>query len=119
MALMRTLDSVFLYEIVRRIVVALEPTRIYLYGSHAYGQPHADSDVDIFVLIAHSALPPHKRALEAYRMLCGVRAPIEITVSTTEGFERRRQWISSLERVINEKGRILYESSTEWLEKAS
>ena len=36
---MKTLDPILLEEAVRRMVVALQPEAIYLYGSHAYGQP--------------------------------------------------------------------------------
>ena len=28
-----------------------KPDKIILFGSHAYGQPHADSDVDILVIM--------------------------------------------------------------------
>ncbi len=107
---MKTLDSEVLDEIVRRIVAALQPKRIYLYGSHAYGQPYENSDVDLFIVTDHSLLPPHKRAVEVYRALRGLRVPIEVKVVTDAEFERRRHWISSLERIVEERGRILYES---------
>ena len=35
---MKILHATLLDEIVRRIVTALQPETIYLYGSHAYGQ---------------------------------------------------------------------------------
>ena len=36
---MQTLDRKLLDEVVQRLVAALEPDQIYLYGSHAYGHP--------------------------------------------------------------------------------
>ena len=36
-------------EIVRRLVEALQPDRIYLFGSRANGSPNVDSDVDLIV----------------------------------------------------------------------
>jgi len=42
--------SEILAEIVRRIVDKLEPEKIILFGSYAYGQPHPDSDVDLFII---------------------------------------------------------------------
>ena len=101
---MKTIDQELLQETVQRIVVALRPEAIYLYGSHAYGHPHEDSDVDLFVVVHDSSLPPHKRAIEAYRALRGLFLPAEVKVVTRAEFERRGQWLSSIERVVREKG---------------
>ena len=107
---MKTLDPNLLEEAVQRIIDALHPELIYLYGSHAYGQPDEDSDVDLFIVVRDSTLPPHKRAVEAYRALRGLFLPAEVKVMTHAEFERRAQWLSSIERVIRNKGKILYES---------
>lgn len=34
-----------------QIVQAFGPEQIILFGSHAYGTPHADSDVDLLVIM--------------------------------------------------------------------
>ena len=107
---MEKIDPVLLEEAVQRLVAALQPEKIYLYGSHAYGQPHRDSDVDLLVVVNQSTLPTHRRAVEAYRALRGLFLPAEIKVVTQVEFERRAQWLSSIERVVEEKGRMLYES---------
>jgi len=36
---------------VRQFAEQFQPERIILFGSHAYGAPHADSDVDILVVM--------------------------------------------------------------------
>lgn len=107
---MRTIDRELLDEIVRRIVAALQPEAIYLYGSHAYGHPHEDSDVDLLIVVRDSSLPPYRRAIEAYRALRGLFLPAEVKVVTHAEFDRRTQWLSSIERVVKEKGKVLYES---------
>jgi len=106
----KTLDPTLLEEAVRRIVAALHPQTVYLYGSHAYGQPREDSDVDLLIVVRDSSLPPHRRAIEAYRSLRGLFLPAEVKVVTRAEFERRAQWLSSIERVVKEKGKVLYES---------
>lgn len=106
---MQTLNPELIKEMVERIVVALRPETIYLYGSHAYGHPHKDSDVDLCVVVADSDLPPHKRPVAAYRALRGLFLPAEIKVVTRAEFESRAQWQSSIERVVREKGQVLYE----------
>jgi len=104
------LDTKKLDEAIRRIAAALQPEQIYLYGSHAYGQPSEDSDVDLLVILTDSALPPHRRAVEAYRALRGLLLPAEVKVVTRQEFERRTQWFSTIERVAREKGKVLYDA---------
>jgi predicted nucleotidyltransferase len=35
----------------RQVAERFRPDRMILFGSHAYGRPHADSDVDILVVM--------------------------------------------------------------------
>jgi len=104
----RSIDQNLFNEIVQRIVTALQPEEIYLYGSHAYGHPREDSDVDLFIIVGDSSLPPHIRAIEAYRALRGLMLPVEVKVVTRAEFERRTHWLSSIERVVRERGKVLY-----------
>lgn len=105
----KTLDTKKLDEAIRRIAAAMQPEQIYLYGSHAYGQPSEDSDVDLLVILTDSVLPPHRRAVEAYRALRGLLLPAEVKVVTRQEFERRTLWFSTIERVVREKGKVLYD----------
>lgn len=61
-----------LAEIARRLVDALRPERIYLFGSRARGDAAPDSDDDIVAVVPESDLAPHRRDLAAFRALCGV-----------------------------------------------
>lgn len=106
---MKTLEPQSLNEAIRRIVAEMQPEKIYLYGSHAYEQPHPDSDIDLLVVLTAAALPPHKRARAAYRALRGLCFPAEIKVVTREELDRHIRWISSIEKIAIEKGRLLYE----------
>jgi predicted nucleotidyltransferase len=107
---MKVLDAGLLDEIVRRIVAALQPETIYLYGSHAYGQPHEDSDVDLLIVVRELERSPRESAIEVYRALRGLYVPVEVKVVTQREFERRARWLSSVERVVKEKGKLLYAS---------
>ena len=107
---MKTIDSALLEKAVRRIVAVLHPEAIYLYGSHAYGQPHEDSDLDVLIVVGDSTSSTHKSAIEAYRALRGLFLPVEVKVVPRAEFERRAQWFSSIERVVRRKGKVLYES---------
>ncbi len=108
---MKNINPKLLEEATQSIATALEPEMIYLYGSHAYGEPHENSDVDLLVVVRESSPLPRQRAICAYRALRGLFFPAEIKVVTRAEFNRRSQWFSSIERVVKEKGKVLYESS--------
>lgn len=110
---MEKIDTVLLKEAVQRLVTALNPEQIYLYGSQAYGQTHKDSDVDLLIVVTESNLPIHKRAAGAYRVLRGLFLPADIKVVTHSEFEKYAKWFSSIERVVADKGQLLYESEIE------
>ena len=106
---MKTLDPKLLAEVVRRIVEAVNPERVYLYGSHAYGTPHKDSDVDLLVVVEKSDASYYKRTLPIYRALRGLLIPAEIRMVTRDEFMRRAKWGVLVEKAAEKKGRILYE----------
>ena len=59
-----TVDEAVLAEIVQRLVRAVDPDRIILFGSRARGDHRPDSDLDL-LLIKPSAAPPHRRVIAA------------------------------------------------------
>ncbi|MEK6286169.1 MAG: nucleotidyltransferase domain-containing protein [Acidobacteriota bacterium] len=101
-------DESVLQEMVRRLVEAIDPDRIILFGSRARGDAKPDSDVDLLV-IKDSSEPPHKRSISAYRALGGLSTPIDILWRTPEEVEEWagvRNYVTT--RAIRE-GRVLYE----------
>jgi len=62
-------DAAVLSEIVRRLVVAYAPERIYLFGSVARGEAGPDSDYDLMVIVPDEAEPERRRSRLAYRTL--------------------------------------------------
>lgn len=105
---MERLDDERLQEAVRRLREGLSPKAVYLYGSHAYGTPHADSDVDLFVVVESLEEPWYEVEARAYGLLAGLKLPAQIRVVTEEEYEKRRHWVASLEREVDERGVQLY-----------
>lgn len=105
--LRQTVDAELLSEIVERIDAALKPEQIILFGSHAWGKPHEDSDVDLFVILTDSQQPPHQRAREVYRCLRGIGVPVDVVVQTRREVERSRHVRSSLAARVLAEGRVL------------
>ncbi|NUO82999.1 nucleotidyltransferase domain-containing protein [candidate division KSB1 bacterium] len=105
---MKVLAQNDLDEIIARLTQEFKPEKIILFGSHAWGNPHADSDVDLLVIVSSASSPPSRRAAKAYRCLQGLKTPTEIIVSTRQELERYRSVPSSLTRQILERGKIIY-----------
>ena len=105
---MNVLSPKLLQEIVRRLVDEFHPERIILFGSHAWGTPSQDSDVDLLVVVPTSALPPAQRAARAHRALRGLGIAKDVLVRTHEEMERYGLVPASLEAEILERGRPLY-----------
>ena len=95
-------------EIAERIVKAVHPEKILLFGSQAWGNPNESSDLDLFVIVPHSDSPTYKRAREVYRCLRGIKAPIDVIVRTRDEVEQSRKVVTSLVSTVLEKGRVLY-----------
>lgn len=97
-----------LAEIVRRLVDAYQPLRIYLFGSRARGDAGPDSDFDIMVIVADSAFLPPRRSRLAYQALWGLRSAGDILVWTESEFSRTSHLRSSLPGTILREGRLLH-----------
>ena len=97
-----------LAEIVRRLVEAFQPERIYLFGSRARGDAGPDSDYDLLMIVPESDLAPHRRDVLAFRALCGVGAAKDVVVYTHEEFESRSRAASSLPATVLREGRLVY-----------
>jgi uncharacterized protein len=97
-----------LEEVTRRLEAEFHPEQVWLFGSHAWGQPHADSDLDLLVVLKESAENPVRRAQRAHRCLKGIGIAKDILVKTRAEIERFRKVPSSLESEILNRGRLIY-----------
>jgi uncharacterized protein len=97
-----------LSELTRRLVVGLQPERVILFGSHAWGVPDENSDVDLLVILPESELPATQRAMLAHRCLRGVSVPVDVLVKTSDEVERASRVHTSLISEILDQGRVLY-----------
>jgi hypothetical protein len=97
-----------LEEIVERLKEGLHPDKIILFGSHAYGKPNDDSDIDLLIVIPESNEPSYRRARKAYGCLWGLTAPAEFVVATQQEIERASKVTASLLNQAIKRGRVLY-----------
>ena len=95
-------------DIVRRLVEALSPRRIYLFGSQLYGEPTRDSDVDLLILLDDDELLSEDQDERGYRCLRGLFLPFELHFHGERQFERRATVACGFEHEVISKGRLLY-----------
>ena len=95
-------------DIVQRLVAALSPERIYLFGSQARGAAEPDSDYDLLVIVRTSTLPRYRRDQAAFAALLGVGVAKDVLVLTQDEFERQRTVVCSLPATVEREGVLFY-----------
>ena len=85
-----------------------QPEKIILFGSYAYGQPHADSDVDILVV-----MPARNEIDQAVRIdrVIDPAFPLDLIVCTPKNIAWRLKEGDSFLHEIMTKGKVLYEKA--------
>ena len=105
---MQTIPPDVLDQAVERLKAEFQPDAIYLFGSHAWGTPHEDSDVDLMVIVRQSGERAVRRMQRAHRCLRGLRLSKDVFVQTREEFDRYKDLQASLQHQILARGRKLY-----------
>jgi predicted nucleotidyltransferase len=95
-------------EILRRLVEAYQPERVYLFGSKARGDEGPDSDYDLMVVVPDSAPQERRRSRLAYQVLWGTGTAADVLVSTRESFDSRLGVKASLPATVVREGKLLY-----------
>jgi len=101
------LDPKLIDELARRIVEAVHPLRIILFGSAARGEMGPNSDLDVLVVMP-DGIHRRKTAQEIYRHMWGFGFAKDIIVVTESDI---REHSSNPYMVIKnalEEGRVLY-----------
>jgi len=104
----RTISEETLQEIVRRIVEAVAPEKIILFGSAVQGDMGPDSDLDLLVVKSNV----HRRATAHLieESLIGIQIPTDIIVATPEDLERHKDTIGLIYRPALREGKVIYAS---------
>jgi uncharacterized protein len=91
----------------RQVAVRFHPEKIILFGSYAYGTPHADSDVDILVI-----MPARNQIDQACRIDDAIDPPfpLDLILRTPKNLAwglAEGEWFL---REVMAKGKVLYEN---------
>lgn len=96
-------------DLIKQTVLKLvRAEAIYLFGSYAYGMPNEKSDYDIYVVVPDDTsdltelYADIQRALRQYKLIS-----LDLLLGRSRTFNRRKSG-PTLERVIAQKGTLLY-----------
>ena len=108
---MKTISREGIDEMTRRLVAEFQPEQVILFGSHTWGTPDDDSDVDLMVIVSNSDQSAHQRMVRALHCLSAIEGPKDVLVKTRAEFDFYRDVRASLEYKIVNEGKVLYERS--------
>jgi uncharacterized protein len=103
-------DKALLNELVRRIVEAVHPLEIILFGSAARGQMGPESDLDVLVVMPDGAHRLHTTGY-IYQQLFGFGFPKDIVVATPADLREHADNPGLIYRQILREGKVLYRAT--------
>jgi predicted nucleotidyltransferase len=93
----------------QQIVSEFHPEQIVLFGSYAVGQPAADSDVDLLVVLPFEGYP-FRKASQILRATDPDFA-VDLLARTPEQIQHRLALGDSFIKEILDKGKVLHEAA--------
>jgi predicted nucleotidyltransferase len=91
------------------IAAAFKPQRIILFGSHAYGKPTPDSDVDVLVVMRKARRFWMQTAQKIHEKITA-GFPVDVVVRDPDFLRERLLEGDIFLEEITSKGRVMYES---------
>lgn len=95
-------------EIKEKIIKEIDPEKIILFGSYAWGKPTDDSDVDLFI-IKKSQDSRLTRQINLSEKMWGSGVPMDLLVYTPEEVQKRLDLEDPFIEYILTKGKVLFQ----------
>lgn len=93
------------------LVPLVRPELVLLFGSRAAGQPRADSDYDVMLVLSDGADVEGQR-LAASHALWDASISADVLARSASDYRRRQHDPGCLEWLVSREGRVLYASGT-------
>jgi predicted nucleotidyltransferase len=94
-------------SLVRKIVEAIHPLKIILFGSYAQDKANPESDIDVLVVMPEG-VHCRRTAQLLYRQIKGLGVPFGILVATPRVLEKHKDNIGLIYRTVLKEGREIY-----------
>jgi predicted nucleotidyltransferase len=98
-----------LERLVRRVVEAMNPLEVWLFGSRAENRERSTSDYDLLVVMPDGTPEPELDPVHAWRLGWEVRVTADIIPCTRSEFDEEKNEIDSLPRAAMLRGHKIYE----------
>ena len=93
--------------VANKIIDNINPLKVILFGSYAYGTPKSNSDIDFFILM-ESQEKPVKRRINVSKLFLDRDYPLDFIVYNPVEYQKKIEQNDSFIKEIN-KGKVLYE----------
>ncbi len=111
MRLVVEFDIGILKEKIVKKLSKINPEKIYLFGSYAWGNPTSDSDLDLCVVEkSYSSRWDEKKKI--YELLKEIEIPKDILVPTKQEFDFYSHENGSVYKEIYDKGLLIWDSKS-------
>jgi len=114
-SIMKTIKNEHISAIVEKLK-SVEPYKVILFGSYAYGTPTRDSDIDLLVVTGDDSIPnSYDEKMEIHLKVSAVlreimkQVPVDLIVYTKPMYRKFVEIGSMFSRELHTKGKILYE----------
>jgi len=90
------------------VVRAFDPVEVYLFGSQARGDAHADSDIDLYVVLEDGRIDTLNRGQAIGEARRGVGEAVDIVLATRASHAKFKETPGAMARIIAREGIRLY-----------
>ncbi len=97
----------YIRKLCKRIAEAYHPEKIILFGSHAYGKPTPESDVDLLIVMDYEGRPI-EQTLKIHREL-DIVTPVDVLVYSPKEVDERLQDGDMFIVDVMRRGKVMYE----------
>ena len=95
-----------LSEIIEKLKNEYNPIKVILFGSHAYGTPTKDSDLDILVVKDNGS-----GFIYGHKLIDDFTIPVQIIFISGEEFQETKDVIGGIAFPASKYGMVVYEKS--------
>ena len=98
-------------DVSQHIVREFNPDKVILFGSHAYGAPRPESDIDLLIIMSTDQRPM-QRAVPILQKCRPRFVAMDVLVRTPQEIEDRLRAGDLFFLEVMKRGRVLYDRST-------
>lgn len=109
-------DNTYIQQLKEKLK-ELNPYRVFLFGSYAYGTPHIDSDIDLLVVTNDEFIPQTFQektnlyiSVSEHILNISKQVPVDLIVYTLPMYKQFIETGSTFSKEILSKGIVIYET---------